>query len=132
MFKLLKNGGFIWKKEAEEAFEKLKMTMSTTPVLALPNWSKVFFVKTDASDMGVGAALMQDQQPIAYLSKVLGPRQQKMSVHEKELMALAITVNKWRHYLEGSHFIKRTDHQSLKQLVEQRVTTAHINGLQSC
>lgn len=82
-------------------------------------------METDASDKGIGTVLMQEQKPIAYLSNTLGtPRHQELSIYEKELLALVTVVNKWRHYLEGSHFIIRTDHQNLKHLVEQRVTTS--------
>ena len=48
-----------------------------------------------------------------------------LSIYEKELLALVITITKWRHYLEGYHFIIRTNNQSLKYLFEQRVTITH-------
>lgn len=70
-------GGFWWSTEAEEAFEKLKQAMSTTPALALPNFTKLFEVHTDASNVGIGAVLVQEDRPLAYLSKVLGPRKQE-------------------------------------------------------
>lgn len=98
---MLQKGGFKWSKEAIEAFEKLKLAMNTTPVLALPDWNKVFVLETDASDLGIGAVLMQDQQPIGYLSKALGPIHQELSVYEKKLLALATAANNWRRYLEG-------------------------------
>ena len=56
----------------------------TTPVLAVPDFSKQFVLETDASDLGIGAVLMQDQHHVAYLSKALGPRNQALSVYEKE------------------------------------------------
>lgn len=46
-----------------------------------------------------------------------------LSVCEKELMALVLAITKWRHYLVGNHFIIKMDHQSLKYLLEQRLTS---------
>jgi hypothetical protein len=69
---LLKKKSFVWTDRATEAFHALKQAMSSTPVLCLPDFSKQFVVETDACDSGIGAVLMQDQHPIAYLSKPLG------------------------------------------------------------
>lgn len=53
------------------------------PVLVVPDFSHQFVIETDASDLGIGAVLMQNQHPVAYLSKALGPRNQALSVYEK-------------------------------------------------
>lgn len=55
--------------------------MSQTPVLALPDFSQKFIVETDASMEGMGAVLMQQGRPLAYLSKKFSPRQQGLSVY---------------------------------------------------
>ena len=54
------------------------------PALVVPDFSHQFVIETDASDLGIGAMLMQNQHPVAYLSKALGPRNQALSVYEKE------------------------------------------------
>lgn len=57
--------------------------MATTPILAMPDFSLPFIVETNASEQGVGAVLMQKDQPVAYMSKALGPLHQKLSIYEK-------------------------------------------------
>ncbi|KAJ4748790.1 polyprotein [Rhynchospora pubera] len=121
---LTRKNAFTWNPSAQSAFEKLKLAMTSTPVLALPDYSKPFVLETDASALGIGAVLMKDQRPIAYLSKSLGLKNQGLSTYEKELLALLTAVKKWRHYLSGGPFVIRTDQISLKHLLEQRVTTA--------
>jgi hypothetical protein len=61
-------------------------------VLALPNFAKPFAIETDASDVGVGAVLMQDGHPLAFLSKALGPKSRGLSTYKKVYMAILIVV----------------------------------------
>jgi hypothetical protein len=77
---LLKKGTlFIWTSVHDKAFQTLKQALMSTPILALPNFDKPFMIETDASDSGVGAVLMQDGHPLAYLSKALGPKSRGLS-----------------------------------------------------
>ncbi|OIT20411.1 hypothetical protein A4A49_38895 [Nicotiana attenuata] len=121
---LLKMDVFKWNAEADLAFRTLKKAITSTPVLSLPNYTKEFIVETDASHSGIGAVLMQEGRPIAYFSRVLAKKHRGKSIYEKEYMALLNAVDKWRHYLQYRHFVVRTDHHSLKYLLEQRVTSA--------
>ncbi|KAK4390300.1 Transposon Tf2-11 polyprotein [Sesamum angolense] len=118
---LLKKDNFKWTDDATNAFERLKQAMNSAPVLALPDFSKSFVVEADACDKGIGAVLMQEHRPIAYLNKALSPRNQGLSVYEKEFLAILQAVHKWKHYLVGHYFIIKTDHQSLKHILEQKV-----------
>jgi hypothetical protein len=78
-------------------------------------------VETDACDIGVGAILMQGDQPVAFLSKALGAAHQRLSIYEKELLALIMEVEKWRPYLQRQELLIRTDHKSLAYLTEQNL-----------
>ena len=101
---LLKKGCFKWNPEAQRAFDQLKDALIHAPVLALPNFTKLFVVETDASGLGIGVVLMQDNHPIAYISKGLSPRNQAKSVYERELLAVIYVVKTWSSYLLGRHF----------------------------
>lgn len=76
--KLLKKGGFSWGPKAEKAFKELKMAMSKVPALSLP-----VILETDASGTGIGAVLVQEGRPLAFLSQVLSPKHSGLSIYEK-------------------------------------------------
>jgi hypothetical protein len=120
---LLTKKGFGWSEQAETAFQHLKQAMSSTPVLALPDFTLPFTVETDACDNGVGAVLSQNGHPIAYLSKALGVNNRKLSVYEKEFLAVMMAMDKWRPYLQRGPFTILTDHKSLVNLQDQQLTT---------
>uniref|UniRef100_A0A2N9HQY9 RNA-directed DNA polymerase n=1 Tax=Fagus sylvatica TaxID=28930 RepID=A0A2N9HQY9_FAGSY len=110
-------------EKAEMAFERLKEACSQPPCLALPDFSKTFVVECDASGYGIGAVLMQEGRPLAFYSQALKGKALFLSTYEKELMALVLSVKKWRPYLFGQNFVIKTDQQSLKHLLEQRIGT---------
>ena len=97
---LKKHTLFIWTPDHESAFQALKAALCQSPVLALPNFARPFTIETDASDVGVGAVLMQDGHPLAYLSKALGTKSKGLSTYEKEFLAILLAVQAWRSYLQ--------------------------------
>lgn len=121
---MLKKGqSFHWNSDSDRAFQLLKQKMIQAPVLAVPNFSKTFVLETDASDLGIGAVLMQENHPIAYLSKHLCSKNQALSAYEKECLAILMDVDRWRPYLQHNQFLIRTDHKCLLHLTEQRVAS---------
>ncbi|WMV39249.1 hypothetical protein MTR67_032634 [Solanum verrucosum] len=120
---LLKNNGFQWTNQAQQAFEELKCRLSSTPVLALPNFDEDFHLETDVSGVGIGAILSQRKHPVAFYSQKLCPRMQKASTYHKEMYVITQAVAKWRQYLLGRRFTIFTDQQSLKNLTNQMIQT---------
>lgn len=120
---LLEKDAFTWTAAAEKSFLALKSAMTSAPILRLPDFSKQFYVETDASDLGVGAVLLQDNHPIAFFSKKLGPRRRVTSTYHKELYAIVEAVQKWRQYLLGQEFVIRSDQKSLRELLQQVIQT---------
>ena len=105
------------------AFNELKAAVGQPSVLPLLDCSKPFITECDASGYGLGVVLMQEHRPIAYHSQTLKGKHLHFSAYETELLTLAIAGKKWRPYLLAKPFIVRTDHQSLKFLLEQRIAT---------
>ncbi|KAD3640471.1 hypothetical protein E3N88_29694 [Mikania micrantha] len=126
---LTKKDGFKWTDNEAAAFERLKQALVSAPVLRLPDFSVPFTIECDASSQGVGAILIQNDHPVAYFSKGFAPSTRFKSAYDRELLALVLAVQKWNHYLLGRHFFIRTDHFTLKYLLEQRVTTSEQQRL---
>lgn len=121
---MLKSNNFIWTPQVEEAFSQLKTAVTTAPVLALPDFSKLFTIETDDSGSGIGVVLTQLKHLIAFLSKTLSQKNQTLFVYDKEMFTILFAVEKWRPYLLGQKFTILTDHQTLKHLSDQRITTS--------
>ncbi|KAF2288781.1 hypothetical protein GH714_013267 [Hevea brasiliensis] len=115
---------FHWTVEAATSFDALKTALSQAPVLQLPNFDDEFIVECDASGVGIGAVLQQSSHPIPFFSRKLADQHHKLAAYESELIGLAKAVVHWRPYLWGRQFLIRTDHYSLKYLLEQRLTTS--------
>lgn len=83
--------------------------MTTSPILALPDLSERFIIETDACSTRLGAVLVQESRPIAFVSKSLSIRNQSLSIYRKEFMAMLLAIQKRKHYLQGTHFINYQD-----------------------
>nr|GEU47284.1 transposon Ty3-G Gag-Pol polyprotein [Tanacetum cinerariifolium] len=114
---------------ALKSFNDLKHALLTTPVLRLPDFSKPFVIECDASSDGVEAILSQEDHPVAYFSKGFSPSNRFKSAYDREMSTLVLAVQKWSHYLLGRHFLIRTDHYTLKFLLEQRITSTEQQRL---
>lgn len=112
---------FCWTPEADTAFSKLKRLFTSAPVLNQPDPAQQFVVEVDASDMGVGAVLSQRRgldsklHPCAFFSRRLTPAERNYDMGDRELLAVKMALEEWRHWLEGSElpFVVWTDHKNL-------------------
>eukprot|EP01018_Ginkgo_biloba_P023498 Gb_02517 [translate_table: standard] len=118
--KLLKKEAFCWNPQVEDCFERVKKIMTSTPILATPNFSKPFILECDASGLGMGPVLMQEGGPIAFESRILKGKEVTRSTYDKEMLAIIHALTKWRQYLLGSKFIVKTDHNSLQYILKQK------------
>jgi hypothetical protein len=99
---LLKKNYFTWTPAVAQAFQTLKMTMCTTPVLALPDFTKTFVLECDTSGKGIDVVLMQEGRPLAFTSKQLSERNLGKPIYEKEMLAILHVVELWCPYLLGN------------------------------
>jgi hypothetical protein len=110
---------FDWSSKCNEAFEQLKVLLTTAPVLAQSDIEKPFDVYCDASGSGLGCVLMQEGRVIAYASRQLRRHEEHYLTHDLELAAVVHALKIWHHYLLGNIFHLYTDHKSLKYIFTQ-------------
>ncbi|KAI2655842.1 Transposon Tf2-6 polyprotein [Labeo rohita] len=113
-----------WSQAAIQAFNDLRQRFSTAPILHHPDPERPFVLEVDASSTGVGAVLSQRQGeppklfPCAYFSHKLNPAERNYDVGNRELLAIKLALEEWRHWLEGARhpFTVLTDHRNLEYL----------------
>jgi len=109
-----------WSGECDEAFRQLKRILSEGPVLRVVDLKRKFILQTDASDVGMGAALLQEHEdgvfPVAFASKKFTNAECNYSVIERECLAMVWGIQKFYCYLYGVQFVVETDHKPLEYL----------------
>eukprot|EP00745_Piridium_sociabile_P042744 TRINITY_DN8657_c0_g1_i1.p1 TRINITY_DN8657_c0_g1~~TRINITY_DN8657_c0_g1_i1.p1 ORF type:complete len:1461 (-),score=280.53 TRINITY_DN8657_c0_g1_i1:179-4561(-) len=109
-----------WSAECQEAFEELKNKFCTPPIHRLPKPGGMFYLRTDASETGIGAILFQQQEgeifPLACASKKLNQAERNYPTIEKECLAVKWGIEKFALYLHGTEFVVQTDQAPLTAL----------------
>ncbi|CAM8926396.1 unnamed protein product [Rhodiola kirilowii] len=115
---------FVFDDPCAKAFEKLKLVLTSVPIIQPPNWELPFELMCDASDYVIGVVLGQRVDKklhvIYYTSKVLDQAQSNYSTTEKEMLAIVYAFEKFRQYLVGSKTIVYTDHAAIKYLISKK------------
>jgi hypothetical protein len=105
-------------EEQLQSFNYLREKLLHPPVLALPKRDGKFNLDTDASGDQIGCCLFQEQldgtHPIGYWCRSLNPAERNYSTTEKEFLAIVWDILQLRPYFEGQKFLIRTDHHSLR------------------
>ena len=116
-----KNRKIIWSDDCQKAFDAIKLLISSSPVLLMPDMSRPFRIECDASDYAVGAVLLQqdpnyndDWKPVAFISKKLSGAERNYPTQERELLAILFACKTWRCFVEGSSYEVYTDHRPLQ------------------
>ena len=119
-----------WNDACERAFVELKRILCAQPACTLPDFNRVFVLRTDASSTGLGAILLQDHgfgdQTIACASRKLNSAEKNYSTVEKELLAVVWGIEKFSAYLYGKEFVLQSDHLPLKHLDSMKNTNGRL------
>ena len=118
---LKKNAAFVWSDDQENAFITLKEALCQAPILAFPDWERDFTVCTDASNVGLGAVLMQSDdsgrhRAIAFASRILNKAEQNYSVTHREALAVVWALRHFRDIILGYRIHVLTDHSAVTEL----------------
>lgn len=121
---LKKENGWRWDSMQEDAFNKMKVLLTTAPALAYFEPCKEIIVSADASAYALGAVLLQRHgkvlRPVAYSSRSLNKSEKNYAQIEKELLASVWACEKFRMYLQGVKFILQSDHKPLIPLINNK------------
>ncbi|XP_064638291.1 uncharacterized protein LOC135494308 [Lineus longissimus] len=119
-----KDAEWLWTANHDAAFEKLKHLTTTAPVLRYFDVHEDTTIQCDASDTGLGAAIMQKEQPVAYASRALTSAERNYAQIEKELLAIVYATKKFHQYTYGRKVIVESDHRPLESIQRKPLLSA--------
>ena len=115
-----KGTDFEWTERRNEAFGQLKNALTNVRILGFPQEEGLWYLYTNASDVGTEAVLSQiqdgEERVIAYLSKSLEGIEQRYCTARKELLAVVRALKHFKCYLYGQKITVRTDNSSVSWL----------------
>ena len=126
-----KENAWNWTFEQDEAFKKLKEAVTKAPVLKYFDSKMETTLQCDASGLGLGATLMQNDQPIAYTSRALTKTEQNYAQIENELLTVVFGMEKFHQYIYGRKTYVHSDHKPLKVCTINRCFTLQ-NDFKGC
>ena len=121
---------YIWDENCEDAFQKLKIALTTAPVLGYPRPHGQMVLDTDASGEALGAVLSQIQDGkevvLAYLSKSLDQAERNYCITRKELLAVVESCKAWHPYIFGRPVIVRTDNSAVAWAKRMKIPSGQM------
>ena len=115
---------FVWEKPQQDAFDKVKLMISNTPVLTFFDPKKELVLEVDASKHGLGAAIYNDGKPIAFASKALNATEQNYAQIEKQLYAILFGCVRFHQYVYGRKTKNHSDHKPYEFIMTKPLCTA--------
>lgn len=116
-----KNKKFVWTNECDDSFNKLKLAITSPPVLAIPDYNLSFELHTDASEFAAGACLLQKQdgvlKPIAYYSRKFTESERGLAIYDKEALSMVNAITKFKNFLEIRPYVLVTDNSALSYVL---------------
>ena len=115
---------FVWGKEQAEAFEDIKIALTSPPILVMPDTKGHIILVSDTSKVGCGGALYQEirlqYRLISYCSKKLPEAVQRYSISELELTGLLANISVFKHMLKNVKFTVFCDHSALVYIIHAK------------
>lgn len=120
-----KNVEELWSDEQDKSFNALKEILHSSMLLHYPDFTKEFFVASDASQYGISAVLFQRDDKgrdkyISFVSNALSPSQRRWSATRRELYGVLMAFRRFHQYIWGRRFTLHTDHKALTYMHTQR------------
>ena len=120
-----KEAKFIWSPQHETAFQEVRELVVRHPVLKYYDLKEEVTVQCDASEYGLGAALLQNGQPVAFASRSLSQTERQYAQIEKECLAIVFSCERFSQYLAGRERITiESDHKPLQSIFQKSILSA--------